>query len=205
MKVYSSGPLSAKDRVIVSTLALLSLVVWHNPAVATAYAQTPAQNALVFQIKPNTNISSSNTQPQLIAEAQLAQIDKRVEAVRTYLESKNAPLAQYTEILLAQDDWKKILAISNAESNMGRHCSQNNCSGIMYGKGGLRSYNTIPDWIVDLQGLIDRRYKTMSLDKMNGIYVQPRSANWYQASSKVYNDLEQIEKQTPITPVLNAA
>jgi hypothetical protein len=209
MKAYSSSPLSAKDRVIASVIALISLLASHSPAVGTAYAQTStSEKALVFQIKPQTNISSSSLSTvtgnqKLAYEQHVGQIDARVKAVRAYLESKNAPLAQYTEIILAQEDWKKILAISNAESNMGRHCWKNNCSGIMYGRGGLRPFDSIPDWIVELQGLIDRRYKNKTLDQMNGVYVVPRSANWYQASNSVYQALTEIEKQTPITPVVN--
>ena len=207
MKAYSRSPLSAKDRVVASAIALLSLVVWHSPTPVKAYAQTGTQDkALVFEIKSQTNISSSSEDKiKLAYEQHIVQVDARVKAVRAYLESKNAPLAQYTEIILAQDDWKKILAISNAESNMGRHCKWNNCSGIMYGKGGLRPFDSIPDWIVEFQGLIDRRYKTKSLDQMNGVYVVPRSANWYKASNSVYQALTEIEKQTPITPVTTAA
>jgi hypothetical protein len=208
MKAYSNSPLSAKDRVVVSAITLLSLFTWHSPVTSMAYAQTATlEKALVFEIKSQTNISSNSLAhaEKLALEQRFAQVDKRVQLVRAYLESKNAPLAQYTEILLAQEDWKKIIAISNAESNMGKRCYKNNCSGIMFRTGGLRSYESIPEWIVDFQGLIDRRYKTKSLDQMNGVYVVPRSANWYKASNSVYQALEQIEKQTPITTVNAAA
>lgn len=180
---------SAKERMIVA-IALFSLIAWHMPASA-AHAQTPdLQNSLTFEIKSqNQKTLSLVDQPQLVAK-----IDMEVALVKSYLQSKNSPFANYTEILLAQDDWKVILAVSNSESTLGQHCYVNNCSGI-FGNKGLRTYSSIPDWIVDMQNLINKRYKGWTLDKMDGIYVQPRSSNWIEASSQVYKDLSKIEDQ----------
>jgi hypothetical protein len=136
---------------------------------------------------------------QELEQAQATQVSQartgeEVANVRAYLQSKNSPLAQYTEVLLAQPHWKTIIAVSNSESNMGQHCYVNNCSGI-FGQGGLRTYSSVPAWIVDMESVIANHYSTMTLNQMDGIYVQPRSTNWLMASSSVYSDLSNIENQ----------
>lgn len=185
---------SAKSKIAVLT-ALVSLVTGIHPSSLVAHAQAAgSEKSIVFEIKTQ-NPGSLIT----MDHAKYAKIDKKVTLVREYLESKGAPLADYTEILLAQDDWKTILAISNAESSLGKRCYYNNCSGIYgqfgIGYAGLKKYDSTADWIIDLQKLIDRRYKGWTLKQMNGIYVYPRSSNWYAATTKVYNDLVEIEQQ----------
>ncbi len=173
-------------------ITLFSLVTWIFPAAGKAHAETGVQKSLNFEVKSETIEIVSQNQ-----NSQFEDIDKKVNAVRQYLESKGSPFAQYTEILLAQEDWKTILAISNSESTLGKRCYVNNCSGI-FGKKGLRTYESIPAWMVDMQGLLDRRYTGWDLNKMNGVYVVPRSTNWYLASSKILNELTQIEQQLQI-------
>lgn len=205
MRASLKPRLSAKEKCL-AFIAFFSLITWYYPVVGKAYAQTNAteKSSLIFEIKPETQNStqdllaqnSQNKNEVEVAQAKLAKakIDLKVKLVRNYLEKKNSPFANYTEILLAQDDWKTILAISNSESNMGLHCYRNNCSGIFGGRG-LKPYASIPDWMVDFQSLIDKRYKNQSLNQMDGIYVQPRSASWLKASTSVYDDLTNIENQ----------
>lgn len=191
---------SAKEKTAI-IVALFSVLAAFHPATMTAQAQTLGPDkSLVLEIKNqtlSTILNSENKNSQ-----KFANIDKKVAAVRNYLQSKNSPLADYTEIILAQDDWKTILAISNAESTLGQRCYRNNCSGIYcnfdtYGRdySGLCAYETKADWIVALQNLIDQRYKGWTLKQMNGIYVYPRSSSWYIATTQVYSDLTKIEQQ----------
>ncbi len=185
---------SSKEKLVV-IVALFSLATWIFPVAGKAHAETVGQTkSLVFEINPDSKLNPEN-------QNQFANIDKEVALVREYLESKDAPLANYTEILLAQKDWKTIVAISNAESNMGKYCWYNNCSGIYErfdnGYQGLKRYDNMAEWIVDLQNLIEKRYSGWTLAEMNGTYVYPKSKNWFLASSKVYNDLSQIEQQFP--------
>jgi hypothetical protein len=179
---------------------LISLLSLQFGITGRVYADTskPTQNP-TFEINlQNENTAVSNESlayDQAVALQQKdAQIDNEVQLVRTYLVAKNSPFADYTEILLAQPNWKLILAISNSESNMGKHCYYNNCSGI-FGKDGLKTYNSIPDWMVDLNNLIATHYQGWTLQQMNGVYVYPRSNNWIAASSSVYTDLTQLESQ----------
>ncbi|GAC1412856.1 MAG: hypothetical protein NVSMB66_3200 [Candidatus Doudnabacteria bacterium] len=190
---------SAKDKMLV-ILTLLSLVNWIAP-VTKAHAQIIGQeNSLVFEVKTDIPASILNPQNQNPKNKKLS-LEKQSKMLREYLEKKGSPLAEYTDVLLAQKDWKTILAISNAESTLGKHCYYNNCSGI-YGRydqgyAGLKRYQTKADWIVDLQTLLSKRYSGWSLDKMNGIYVYPRSTSWIRATKAVYTQLDKIEKQFP--------
>src|SRR5665213_1031284 len=161
---------SAKEKIAVA-IALFSLVVWITPAPMKAHAQTVGQeNSLVFEVKTeNTNsLGNSENQNSQISKENL---QKENDLLKDYLEKKGSPLAPYTGILLAQPDWKTILAISNAESTLGKHCYFNNCSGI-YGRydmgyAGLKKYETMADWIVDLQTLLTKHYSGWTLDQMN--------------------------------------
>jgi len=204
---------SAKGKVAV-LIALTSLVATLNPATTkAATAQTLGQdNSLVFNIKTmfvasaaDTNSTDSQNQNSQISKENA---EKKAQLLQAYLESKNSPLADYAGILMAQQDWKTILAISNAESTLGQHCYYNNCSGIYgtYGIGysGLKRYETKADWIVDLQSLLSKRYEGWTLDQMNGIYVYPKSSTWIRATKQVYNDLTNLENQFPDNAAQNS-
>ena len=217
------GLRSSKDKRLAFVIAsLISLAGWYIPTAGTAYAKTEdsTSTSIVFEIKTPDSLESATsatllTMAQLeqeqAAEVQQAQTDEEVADVRAYLQSKKSPLAQYTEILLAQPHWKTIIAVSNSESTLGQHCYVNNCSGI-FGPDGLRTYKSVPDWIVDMEQLLEQHYANMTLDQMDGIYVQPRSTNWYLASSSVYSDLNAIEQKvdadtatgTPSTALQNS-
>jgi len=197
--------LSAKEKLAVS-IALFSIVTWIYPAPMTAHAQTLAQNisSIIFEVKTNTTGSAAvaapeNKNSQLQKEQE--NTAKKVALLKEYLESKNAPLADYADVLIAQPDWKTIIAISHAESNMGKHCYFNNCSGIYerYDKGyaGLKKYPTKADWIVDLQQLLANRYDGWTLEDMNGTYVYPKSSNWIKATTTIYDELTNLEDQFP--------
>ncbi len=205
MNASFGARLSSKERII-ALIFLFSLIAWNFPAVGKAQAKTTnEEKSLIFEIKSKTdfteleNKNSENQTALIIQQQKIAVINERVALLRNYLEAKNSPLANYTEILLAQPDWKTIIAISNSESNMGLHCYANNCSGI-FGPDGLKTYATIPDWIVDMQNLLNQRYSGMSLSQMDGIYVQPRSYNWFLASSRIYGELTELEQKFPPFP-----
>ena len=190
------SPLKGKSAI---AIALFSLICWYMPGIGTAHAKAADQeDSQIFKINLETSISLADINEQAALQQQqqerLAKINKEVTLVQQYLEANNSPLAPYAAYFVAQHDWVKILAISNAESNMGLHCYVNNCWGIgsVY---NLKTYKTMPDAIVDVQALIDKRYENMTLDQMDGVYVQPRSQSWLLATTKVYNDLEKIQQQ----------
>jgi len=210
MKGSLNARLRSKDKLVLVT-GLISLLAWQFGVAGRVYADTSAQTkdtqTLEIKLQNNQNISASDESvayDQAFDEAQQAEqvaiISEQVAQVRSYLQSKDSPLANYTEILLAQPDWKTIIAISNSESTLGKHCYVNNCSGIFAGSG-LKTYETIPDWIVDMQNLLQNHYNGWTLNQMDGVYVYPRSSSWLMASSSVYKDLSNIESQFPTSTV----
>jgi hypothetical protein len=119
----------------------------------------------------------------------------RKEKLTAYLESKGSPLVAVVDTLVDLKHWRLVLAISNSESSLGKRCHSNNCSGIgvMPGHPLWQEYETKADWAKALDRLLERRYKGWTLQEMNGVYNQPGSANWLLASTKVLNDLREIE------------
>jgi hypothetical protein len=202
--------LRSKDKLVLMT-GIISLLAWQFGIAGRVYADTSVQTkdtpTLEIKLQNNQSISASNESlayDQAFTEAQQAEqvaaITEQVASVRSYLQSKDSPLANYTEILLAQPDWKTIIAISNSESTLGKHCYVNNCSGIFAGNG-LKTYENIPDWIVDMQNLLQTRYSGWTLNQMDGVYVYPRSSSWLMASSSVYKDLSNIQAQFPVQTI----
>lgn len=191
-------PMSFKGRAII-VIALLSLAFWNFPETGKVYAeaQEPQKSSLVFEIKPLkdlTKIKTKESEQNKVNKERIATA-KKAALLKEYLENKNSPFADHAQFFVEQPEWKKIVSISASESSLGQRCYVNNCSGI-FGKNGLRTYDTLNDWITDMQGLLDKRYKNMSLHQMNGIYVVPRSANWLAASSKVYTELTELEQES---------
>src|SRR6266481_4610013 len=140
MTASIAARLSSKEKFIV-IIALFSLISWHIPGIRTAYAKTDDQQNTSKILEIKTQIDLSDLEKQKEQEIAFEKLNKKVALLRAYLQSKNAPLADYSEFLLAQEDWKKIIAISNSESSLGAHCYYNNCSGI-FGPNGLRTYKT---------------------------------------------------------------
>lgn len=154
--------------------------------------QTSGQPALVFQINDpaaiQTQIQSSLSYEQTVKQ------DPEFQALETYLNNHNSPLANYTVDLLQHDNWKTVVAISFVESNMCVHHYYYNCSGIG-GQAYLRKYSGFDGWIDDMSSLLDKRYQGWSFDKMNGVYVQPKSPNWAMGAKKIYAELTTLEQQ----------
>src|ERR1051326_743236 len=184
---------------IAALIAIMPLVFPHPKIVQAAEVQTDAQTALVFNIKDpkileQQNIANQKTQTTL-AYNQVVAEDPLNKDLKTYLVDKSSPLADYTEDILKCSDWKRLLAISYVESNMGIHHYSYNSSGIG-GQKYLRKYSNYSEWIADMCSLLDSRYNGWSIDKMNGVYVQPKSRNWGYGANKILDELSQLEAQS---------
>src|SRR5579872_1556240 len=195
-RLYTLSPFKGK---LAIAIALFSLISWYLPGIGAAHAKAAEQdNSQILKINLQSDISLADLDQEnatlATQQAELAKINETVTLLQDYLEQNNSPLAPYAAYLVAQDDWTKIVAISNAESNMCLHYKWNNCWGIGSAYN-LKAYKTMPEAIADVQALIDKRYKNMTLDQMDGVYVQPRSSNWLAAATKVYNDLQKIQQQ----------
>lgn len=119
------------------------------------------------------------------------------DAVRAYLEKKNSPLAPHTELLLKQEHWKLIVAISAIESSYCTRQLGNNCWGITGSSGGYKEYASVADGIEDANALITRwqaRGRWLTVDDMNCHYVVPCNPNWVSVVNTVLNRMESYER-----------
>jgi len=122
------------------------------------------------------------------------------QKVRTYLEAQGSPLAPYTSTLITLRNWKKIVALSNAESSMCRHypTAKANCWGV----GGANLWDmgdNLGQGIVSMNHFLNAyprgtvKYSQMSFERMNGLYKQPPADHWVNNNKTVYNALVAIE------------
>ena len=135
--------------------------------------------------------NDESAKSQKLSEQQ--KLKERADKIRSYLIGKNSPLADIADTLAGLQHWQMVLAISNSESSLGKHCYINNCSGIGVAPENplWRNYDTTAQWAIDLDKLIDKRYKDWTLDQMNGVYVKPGSKNWVSAATQILEELQQ--------------
>ncbi len=178
---------------IFGVTALIALFPVFFPGIALAAEnQTQGQSAQIFEIK--SSLSQTQINPGLSYDEVVKQ-DPQYQALKTYLTNHNSPLADYTDVLLKHDNWDKIVAISFVESNMCQHHYVYNCSGIG-GQAYLRKYHNFGEWIDDMSNLLHQHYEGWSIDKMNGVYVQPKSRNWGIGANKILTELTELQAQT---------
>ncbi len=184
----------------IAALALVSLmsVLYPNVSSAAFSLQAEGQNttALVFDIK---NTAQTKTQNSLTIDT-IMESDPLPGLLEEYLQKRKSPLAVYSKDMIQLPYWKKALAISFVESNMGIRCADNNCSGIgVHPTHPLwRKYPTKLDWFKDLNVLLSKPIYSEKYDtfrKMKGVYVQPGSEGWVRGAEKIYAELTELEEQ----------
>lgn len=135
-------------------------------------------------------LADAVTNPQ-VKEAQI--LADRKAKLKEYLTEKNSPLVSIVDTIAELKHWKMVLAISNSESSLGKHCADENCSGIGIEPGNplWRTYPSKAEWAKDLDKLLEKRYKDWTLEQMNGVYNKPGSQNWLLASKQILEDLQE--------------
>lgn len=116
----------------------------------------------------------------------------RRQKLQDYLANKNSPLAKdepAITALLSTNNLEMILAISFVEGNFCKHQQGYNCSGI--GGSNLRKYKNFAEWVTDFDGLLERRYKGLSVEEFTGKYVQPGSQNWIDGVNQILDELKE--------------
>ncbi len=121
--------------------------------------------------------------------------------VKEYLLSHGSPLADYTTTLVTQNNWKKIVALSNAESSMCEHypVATSNCWGV----GGSNLWDMgshLGEGVVSMNKFLNNyplrtkvKYSQMSFDQMNGLYKQPAGDHWVFNNKVIYQELQTLE------------
>jgi hypothetical protein len=199
MKALSTLKSAIDHSSFVGIIALILLIPVLQPQLASAAAlQTSGQStAQIFEINVSDSslLDSAPKQNNLqnsITFNDIQAVDPLTVNLQAFLQDNNSPLQGYTSQLLSHDNWKTILAISFVESNMCIHDYRYNCSGIG-GQEYLRKYNDFGEWIDDMSSILATRYNGWTLDKMNGVYVQPKSVNWAFGSKKIFAQLTELE------------
>lgn len=186
----------------VAILAFLPLLFMVYPefAVAAYTAQNKGDKALVFEI------DSKSTQ-KLLTYDELAQYHSKTDIniilapkVKAYLESKGSPLAVYADEIVKQPQWQRALAISYVESNFGKRCADNNCSGIGVAPShpSWRRYPTKLEWFKDMNTILEKpiyKERYTNCKAMMGVYVVPGSPRWLNGCTQVSNELLAITAQ----------
>lgn len=186
-------------KAILSSIALLSLLTTTQFAFPVS-AEVPAENKTrqVFEIKNFQTITIPFTDTSVIVSPEEINVDtlkikdKNAEVLSAYLSSKQSPLAAKAHYLLNQRDWKLIIAISQAESQMCKRQLGNNCWGI--GGGNHRKYPNLELAITDAQIVIGK-YVDSGADTAKEIlprYVGWNNQNWVLAVNSVLYQLEQL-------------
>jgi hypothetical protein len=186
---------SAKDYLKV-LLAMLCLIFVVFPDFAGA-AQTAGQNQpLVFEVKDPKTLQNKT----YLSFEEVISNDPLTLKLEAYLKKHNSPLAQYADKIPQNPQWQRALAISWVESNFGRRCADNNCSGIGVAPGhpSWRKYETKYTWFQDMCKLMERdiyKNKYTTFRKMKGIYVYPGSEGWVRGAEQKYGELMALTKE----------
>lgn len=184
-------------------VALVALTPAIYPEITLA-AEVPAQRengALVFEINDSSKLLAKPVENQnSITFEQITSNDPLAIKLKTYLEAHGSPLAEYSDEIIQQPQWQRALAISWVESNFGRYCADNNCSGIGVEPGhpAWRKYSTKLDWFKDMAQLMEKpiyKEKYTTFEKMRGVYVQPGSASWVYGAKQKYAELMALTAQ----------
>jgi hypothetical protein len=124
------------------------------------------------------------------------------DALKKYLEDKGSPLAPYSATILQQNNWKKIIALSNAESSLCKRYPTDlaNCWGV----GGSNLWDmgeNLGQGVVAMNKFLNTapsrsriKYSQMNFEQMNGLYKQPPGDHWVYNNLQIYNELTALEK-----------
>ena len=193
----------------VVAVSLISIIVPHH-----SYADEMDEHVMgrfVFEAGDHTQFveevetGASATAKQQRHEATVAKLRKQLrmnEALKKYLQENRSPLAEYSHVLLQQNNWKKIVALSNAESTMCRRYIEatSNCWGV----GGTDLWDmgdNLGEGVIAMNNFLNTaprksnvKYSQMNFEQMNGLYKQPARDHWVYNNLQVWNELTALEK-----------
>jgi hypothetical protein len=187
-------------------LIILMPVIYPHVGQAASLQTEGEKKFIVFEIK-NSNIEELNQNITSLSYDSVVESDPLVKKLTAYLEKYGSPLSVYSSEIVKQPNWEKALAISFVESNLGKRCADNNCSGIGVAPGHplWRKYATKLDWFKDMCKLLDKPMYTEKFNtfrKMKGIYVYPGSENWVRGAEKIYAEIMILQKEADEARIL---
>jgi len=141
--------------------------------------------------KIDDNFEESEPPPEIQKSVE----EIRAEKIKEYLEIKKSPLSEHAEKLACQKHWRILIAISKIESQFCKKKKGFNCWGIG-GTGKYRTYSGYDEAITDANDFIERwqqRGRWLTIEDMNGHYVQPKNDNWERVVKATIKELEDIK------------
>jgi hypothetical protein len=195
---------------LASTVIILALMMTLFPqkSFASAEQETFVPQKLVFEAGDHTQFMDelfNEASFQYRHETAVQKLQRQLkmnDALKKYLQSKRSPLAEYSATILQQNNWKKIVALSNAESSLCRKYIEDtsNCWGV----GGSNLWDmgdNLGEGVVAMNKFLNTapakskvKYSQMNFDQMNGLYKQPARDHWVYNNLEIYNELTALEK-----------
>lgn len=186
MAVYANVPsLNAQSKVLGAFTAQASL---ESSADSLAAQNQDGADLSIFE-----NTTLADLKEYVISQVAESQIEARKTKLKAYLQVKASPFVEddkAVEAFARSPHMELMLAISFAESTLGKKCYFNNCSGIGGYVPTLRQYKETANWVYDFNRLLERKYKDWTLKEMCGVYVQPCNQSWLLATRSVLEELE---------------
>lgn len=191
-------------------LALVLNLIPNETHALTIKAPTARKPILVFDTSDKSyqnfidafNVSFSSKQKDESLRKEAVKRGQLITKVKVYLDAQRSPLANYADVLVSVKNWKKIVALANAESTMCRNypTTTANCWGV--GGSNLWDFGTsLSDGILGMNKFLNQypknskvKYSEMTFNQMNGLYKQPAATHWLYNAQSVYDDLNTLEK-----------
>jgi hypothetical protein len=117
-------------------------------------------------------------------------VDPKTDSIVEYLADKKSPLVDYAGIIARSPNYKLLIGIAQAETNLCKKTLSNNCWGI--GPGSPFYYDDIKFSLYYADYLIEK-YESLGMDtpeKMVRTYVGYHNPTWIEAINNVFYDLE---------------
>jgi hypothetical protein len=202
---YESFGIFSKIIISIVLISLLSIIVPHD---AYAEEEFTVSGSMVFEAGDHLQFleeMADDASFQLRHETAVAKLQRQLkmnDALKSYLEQKRSPLAPYSATLLQQNNWKKIVALSNAESSLCKKYIEAtaNCWGV----GGSDLWDmgeNLGEGVVEMNKFLNNapsrspiKYSQMNFYQMNGLYKQPARDHWVYNNLEIYNELVALEK-----------
>lgn len=178
-----------------SLLVLATVWIFPPTTKAATYPQIGPSTPLVFNTLEKTEL-------QKLYGVTTARKNQLVESLNEYLSKRNSPLAECSEVIVEQSNWKKILSLANAESGLGRRFPKHTVN--LWGVGGSQLWDfgdTVCEAVPKMNAFLENypkrskvKYADMPIEKMNGLYKQPYAKHWTINNNVILEDLEEMEQ-----------
>lgn len=129
-----------------------------------------------------------------VRQLPVSDYDPKMEALAAYLREKQSPLARYAGELARMSNWKTLVGIAQAESNLCKKTQKNNCWGIGLNNTPER-YNDISESMYYANYILSK-YDKLGMDHENPetivrTYVGYEHPGWVNTVRSVFLELAQ--------------